>query len=99
MDYEYPAVLDEEDEKKEHPYPAAQPIAPDPANPSFPPVAPPVGAEPSAPSLAVAAANTPAPKYSDYAPAAPHTTMGRIGRTLGDMFTGIPQKNEARAGR
>lgn len=75
MDYEYPAVLDEEEEKKdkaEHPYPAAQPIAPDPANRAFPPAAPPVGAEPSSPSLAVAAQNTPAPKYSDYAPAAPH---------------------------
>ena len=76
----YAPVIDEEEEEKKQPYPpvtAPQPrmvpvAAPNIGEPSYSPVAPAVGAPPSEPSLAVAAANTPQPKWKDYAPPERH---------------------------
>ena len=96
----YAPVLDDEEEEKKQPYP---PVAPPPAasnvgERSFPAVAPTVGAAPSEPSLSVAAANTPAPKYSDYAPPVPHgwAKLGHIAASfnpeLNQAFNKAPQE-------
>lgn len=113
MTDDYTGVLTEDDLKKATtamaaPTPPGVAPPPDIAPPAVSsatapmPAAVPQGAQPVAPYQApmppsIATPPPPPPKWSDYAPASPHTFSGKLTRALGDMFTGEPQKQQERA--
>lgn len=115
-DLDYPPVMDEEEQKRADPYamyPPAQPrtamAAPAISDIPAPDLGTPLQSEgplaaPAAqPSMAVAAANTPQPKRSDYAPPEPHgwAKLGHLAASFNpetnQMFNVAPQQRAQHA--
>src|ERR1700737_1978654 len=94
----YPPVIDEEGEQRRKPYAMYSPgvasprVSDVPAPDLSPPAAAPLSGGPSPqPSASIAAANTPQPKWSDYAPPEKHG-LGKLGSVLASFQS---QANQA----
>jgi hypothetical protein len=93
----YPPVMDEEEEQRRKPYAAYPPVVPSPHVSDVPapdlgvPTTAPLSGPSPQPSASIAAANTPQPKWGDYAPPEKHG-WGKLGSVLASFQS---QANQA----